>query len=792
VHSFTAGLSTKIAMQIDSTVPMPYIAGFVADPTGTGAMLVARPGALVRNDVRPFSLNSQGITVTVSPGTRFLRDGTRVQLASATTAQVTSDGTFWVVHTAANAIVISPTLIQANPDDLVLGRVTRASGLINGLNMDDVLGGELVAGQNLADLTNPGTARTNIGLTRTVDTRATISAAGDTPWIVADNVANANATVQVDAPTTADGYLRTVTLQGDGTPNWITGAEATLTLNFAASSSGSARIEIRNMTAAGALLFAAAGHTGARAEVVRLVWNGTAWVSLTQGGVVPVALPGPTVSVVENALAGTPAGSIRWNGQNTKYAEAPIRGFPIGAGDYTVAVTVGLDVPGVGNGAIFALDGYPGGSLTPASAGGIYINVATGNYRLQYAVRNSSGSAVGSTSFDAAAYAGRVIQLALVRRAGVTDMFINGDLISISHPSTQAEPMVGDPLYLRIGAVGSGNASYPGRIFNARVFNRALTQANLKALAAFGVDSADRNAGGVFVSGALNNGDFEAWTTDGTAGSVNGSLPGWTIGAATGGCSVTRNVTDPIGGASSLLATTTIGNNIYWYPSNYAGVPQRRQRLSFKVQKLSGGSSPQIQITNTGVNTIITNLSLPTTAVVNYSVEYVCEGVAGQVRPALTHTSFQPAVTQVDDVVWESIGCLADIDCGVGLGYSLPDVQGRFPAQVIPSAYTDFVHSRPRREAQQIAYVATAGNIQIGALPANVRIRSIVADAASAVTLAVGTSSGGSQIVASVALVSGKQDLTIVGRFTSVPQQLWVNLSSAVAVILTVNFDLVS
>lgn len=128
-----------------------------------------------------------------------------------------------------------------------------------------------------------------------------------------------------------------------------------------------------------------------------------------------------------------------------------------------------------------------------------------------------------------------------------------------------------------------------------------------------------------------------------------------------------------------------------------------------------------------------------------------------------------------------------DLDVGVGLGWQIPD---RGPNAIHGRLLTGGTHLVPRRQGQVRATVAASGNTQIVDIPTNGRIRSITANAAGSVTMNIGNASAGTQIVNAAALTSGRQDLTLVNNYSSTGA-LWVNLSSAVSVQLTVQYDLV-
>jgi hypothetical protein len=138
-------------------------------------------------------------------------------------------------------------------------------------------------------------------------------------------------------------------------------------------------------------------------------------------------------------------------------------------------------------------------------------------------------------------------------------------------------------------------------------------------------------------------------------------------------------------------------------------------------------------------------------------------------------------------ITLQRLGAFLALDFGVGVGNQAVDMSGN---GLHATLTTPFEHVVPARFGQVRQRVTASGNTQITAgIPINARITGITANAAGSVTLSVGNASAGTQIVNAQALSTGRQDVTLAGRF-STTGNLWANLSSAVQVDLTVHYEI--
>jgi len=215
-------------------------------------------------------------------------------------------------------------------------------------------------------------------------------------------------------------------------------------------------------------------------------------------------------------------------------------------------------------------------------------------------------------------------------------------------------------------------------------------------------------------------------------------------------------------------------------------VMNRRYRARWwsKVDSVSG--SPTLLVSaGTGYN-VFTNS--PSVTLTQYSVDFVSNGTA------LTFQNGSGSAGRtyyIDDVRVEELGTPMEIDCGPGVGYQAFDRSG--------NNYHALLLGGVGHEREAVARTgvvrgrtSTSGNEQLlggVCLPVNARIRMIVVNASGSATVSVGTASGGTQIVNGASVVSGRNEPTIVGRYTS-SGEIWVNASAGVKLDWTISYEL--
>lgn len=758
-----------------------------AQRPSTGAPLGVKLSALGDSlaPMVPVNIVATLATISVGPMARLKRDGSPVNFAGGTIASPTVAGTTWLVLTTAGALALRSTFVTSATDDLVLAAVVATGSPVTAITVyrPAARGGDMMAANNLGDLTNIATARNNLGVGFLYQQGSTISGAGNTELAVAD--ANTDGVVRYAVSAGAAAYTRTVSISASNAPN---GTKLTILLDLPAAPINSPTIEIRSGSGgSGTLITTVLSGPFARTERIELVYNPTTWI-LVSSGPEPHAGAQQLAEVIENQ---TPNGAIRFDGAVGKYAESVIRGITLGTNDYTAAVTFRCGPNSEGaNTAVFTVGGGAGGAGGNGEIGLLaYQN--SGNFSVLQ--RDASG-AIGGNTLVLAQFYGRTIQLALVRRAGVLTVFVDGQQVSYTPNTANAVLPVGSgsDTVVRIGGLSSTGASYRERIHAFQLFNRALTSAELRMLAVRGVATEDRNAMGPIIShvGGQLNGGFE---TPGGGGADNFAL--WNE-SASGSSTINRDTSIFAEGSASCRMDIDASNSVAAISQSLVE-PVKNYRVSGKLR------------TNrtTGSNFIQYNLNFPTdsqytlpaTAPQNVWTDFSFEMTSGNAlatglgafRLGRTISEDTGLSRWFDAIVLERIGCLVDLDLGAGSGFSLPDLQGRYPVVIAPGSYSNFIHSRPQRRGQFVVSVSATGNTQIPGLPNNARISGIICEIGNSQTIAIGNASGGGQIVSSIALTAGKNELTLVSRYTTT-QNLWVSLSSAIPTALTFLYDLVS
>jgi hypothetical protein len=750
---------------------------FAVDGTATGTRkttLSALKSATA--GTRPFQVSVSGLVLTVTAGTRLIRSGAALSYAGGTVSAPATDGVYFLCHTAANTLAVLAAW-PAALDSLVLARVTvSGTGTIAAAVMQASLGGDLQAAHNLADVTNVNTARNNLGVGFLYQQAANITAAGNTELVVAD--ANTDGVVRYTVVAGTAAYTRTISVSATNAPN---GTKLTIMLDMPVAPVNAPTIEIRNGSGgSGALITTINSGPFARTERVELVYNPTTWVLVSSG-------PEPHAGLQQLAELDanqSPAGAIKFDASVGRYGQSQIRGISLEAGDYSAVCTfrVALNMETATAG-VFSVSS----SISAASAGtiGLLANASGGSFAIY---NRDAGGGFGSSNIVLTPYIGRTIQFGLVRKAGVLSAFVDGQAVGYSANPNQAVPLSGTDTYIIIGNFSAAGVSYRERIHSFQLYNRALTGAELKMLAVRGVQTEDRLASGPWITPVTLNGGFEMPTT-------GNDFANWVESAGAGGAVVRdASIFAPDGGSQSCRFDMDAANASVSVAQTLVE-PVRNYRISGWVRSNRAGGTSNLQLTLNGAASVV--VPIPTIAQNTwgqFSVEltsgnYVASGLGtfGLVRYGPEDVS---ASRWFDGITLERIGCLVDLDLGAGSGFNLPDLQGKYPLVIAPASYSNFVHSRPARSGQFVHRVAAAGNTQISGVPEFARIANIIADANAGVTVSMGSSSGGSQIVASVALATGKNELTVALRYNQ-SRTLWVNHSSAIPVTYTVLYDII-
>lgn len=472
---------------------------------------------------------------------------------------------------------------------------------------------------------------------------------------------------------------------------------------------------------------------------------------------------------------GQPGISCPGNIGSPCWIPVPLSGQVLGTGDFTVWVRFRLSTAS-GTGVFSITD--PGNNW--------FGLVTASTYTFDKSIAGVTSNTV--LTGMGAAQAGQVVDFVVTRAAGVLTYYLNG--AQLGNTDATAGWNWTSSAVFKVGGYFTSGQNYNDRIYRAVLFNRALSAQDVADLVINGVADADQwGTQTPIVSGATLNGDFEAWTVAGTAGTSNGTATSWSISSSGVGNTVTRNGTSPIGGTYDAMFTMGANSGFaYVLPTLVNTVVGKRYRAKISAKRISGAGNLTISgaITNTAIKTI----TLATGSVVDDSTEYIADSARPYWNTAAANT-----VIQVDNAVIERIGALVDLNLGEGAGLCFTDRSTNNLHGCAIGGSAGIGHVVPGREGCVRVRTTAGGGIQLGGsnpvIPLNARIRCITADAVSGTPMVtMGSASGGTQHVASVALTAGLNDLTVVNRFNATGN-LWVNVSVTATVDWTVVYDLV-
>lgn len=421
-----------------------------------------------------------------------------------------------------------------------------------------------------------------------------------------------------------------------------------------------------------------------------------------------------------------------------------------------------------------------------SSANSCYLIIDSGAGGTLRLIKRSAASGYQDTGALptglATAYAGKVVDVVVVRSgAALWSVYINGVL------ATTSASYASETVSFTYAHLGLGNTAncFSERIHRAVVFNRALSAADVAELVAQGVNAADQwGALPQIINTTTLNGGFET-----AGGGGLDTLANWFEYIAAGG-TITRDTVDFSPNLSSTASVKftgdTSGTSLSVYQSSIGTVAGKRYRVSLAAKRSSAG--------NMTVKGVITATTLLTFAATTSWSDYTGEFVAVSAEGLKLEHATNSINLWVDNFTHERIGAILDLDLGEGCGYQVRDRSTNNLHGMFSNAGVTW--SNPSVFGQIRWTVTASGNQQFGAvgtplgLPTNARITSIVANAASAVTLSLGTSSGGTTIVNAAGLSTGRNDLTVVSRMPN-STNLWANLSGAISTQLTINYEIV-
>ena len=446
--------------------------------------------------------------------------------------------------------------------------------------------------------------------------------------------------------------------------------------------------------------------------------------------ITPAALAGSTPTLT---LADVVLGTSGPSAKSSIAARASRQGLVF---DGTAGVTV-ASVPAYGTGD-FTFSAW----INPATLTGTQCLIGGGTS--SFVVRMDSGvlaiaqqSVDGPFSVTSALTAGKLVHFVYTRSGTTGTGYLNGVAgtpITDAHNFSVANTLIGC-------SVNTSTAVWNGAIDGASIYNRALSAAEVVALYEAGVpaDTDYNNASNT----SLITGDNSTFASD--TGYWNKA------GGAT------------IGSGTCVLASSS-------------------QYIS-KASLLTVGKRYRVQLTNTsGSGNVAVYLGGGTFISTAYAASVTFEGV---VSTNGTLTIATTGNVTIDTLTLFPIGVLLAPDAGqAGNGYVWNDVSGNVAQIALPSSGVTW--NVPSIAGNRIRGTTnTNGNQQLlGAsvlLSAESQILHVRARSRSGTpSITIGTASGGAQIVASVALSTTWQNLTIAltGGIVSSADDIWIGSNS--------------
>lgn len=380
-------------------------------------------------------------------------------------------------------------------------------------------------------------------------------------------------------------------------------------------------------------------------------------------------------------------------------------------------------------------------------------------------------------------YGGKLVNIVFTRSSTTDTLYVNGVPQTLTETTNGTAPTWAGSIASLYAYFGAQDSTYfSGPIFSATLFNRALSASEVITLANQGVQEPDK-------WGSLTTAyesTFAAGVTSGYA-AVNGTTTG---------------ILGPIDGRSNVLEMDSgAGTSLITQNTATTFTAGKRYRVSFYLYiPVANVLGTSVNIRTTG-NTSWTSAlnATPTKGVwTQYNLEGVNPSALGLrfiLRAGLEGSSTITAGDKfyIDDLVVTEIGSILDADLSAGVGYQVPDRSSNKYHGVVSASGTSWTLAQ--RRGQLRVSSNTNGNQQLlgsqVCLPTNAIITSIVGYTTGTPTVYIGNVSGGSQIVASVAMsASTYQSFTLVANNTTTGN-LWVNASSSATINWTITYMIV-
>jgi hypothetical protein len=480
-------------------------------------------------------------------------------------------------------------------------------------------------------------------------------------------------------------------------------------------------------------------------------------------------------------------------------------------GSEACGVSVMLDVPAANPAQLLGIFALSSSATTPISTGSVFAYIDTARtLRVRF-----YGATVAIDYIEVACslvvWAGSVILLQWERDiAGTVKIRVNGGTQTLTSANGGGTlPTWTDAItntYL-LGGRTAMNVSFIGRIWNLALWNTILT--DLESVTLY-------NDGGIPPVWAQTGDAMNRHTTTGDCLSFGANDTNAVVIGNVNNAASWAAVADPRPGSLGSYALeivckgtpATTFTTVAWSRAFGTISLNKRYRGRMWVRTLAGGASIKIDIRDqpSANSTVQTAYVAFTSTYARYEFPFSTLSLQSATMQNFTaqsigfyYTGPTDGTIHIDDLEFEQLGCVAFYPCNEGSGYWTGDAFGNRLHGVLTALLTRNVPANTgslRIKGKTDGTTNTQQLFGVPTLPANSQIKRIRARAeqTGSINLILGTSSGGAQIVASVALSNVWKDLNIAlsGGINSSVAAIWATASAAIIVELDIDYDLLT
>lgn len=505
------------------------------------------------------------------------------------------------------------------------------------------------------------------------------------------------------------------------------------------------------------------------------IYNGTSgnWTQISGGVTDPASLANKT-----NTLA--PRGGAAFDGTSSQRVTAAISGQSVGTDPFSIhtIVSVPTSNPSASYGWGFLCGNGPNDNVGQAGTFEWSLNTSG---QLRIYTRGDSGGSLSAIAFVnnvVSRFAGEDIQLTIIRNStGSPTVYINGEAQALTGEVSQGGRTWQSSItanYVQLGWHTTSSLQV-GVTRSFTLYNLALSATDVQEIYELGGAVPERYKFGSQTE-LYGNPGFE---TAGAGGAdVFASWGESTSGAST----ITRDTTDFQSGTASCKIFIDGSNSALeiGQPVVVAGKPHR---LRFWA-KADAAASDLIKV-DAGAAALILGSQIPlTTSWQPFVFEFTAVDSTVKFRRGTANNR----TIWIDTTSLVRLGAVVHLPLDDGGGFQLRDVSTNALHALMTT--TGVSHVRPLSGPFRARFTSsTNGNQQLGGqvvIPANSQILRVRAKASTGTpNVTLGTSSGGTQIVASVALSTAWQTLTIAltgGQVGSSNISLWAGSNSTATI----------